>query len=239
MERNGRRTSRPLRLGPGSVPTRDQVTMPAQHRVRAYQQPQPTQHLRPHTVDQRRQDRPVGQGEPHLLPTQLTFQHGDMMPQRQDFDVLVPIAHRKKTQHRERVRHRQVRQSQQHSRPSCRGGHLPRRRSEVTNHHHARTQRSTSTPLTCMDEVFGRHTVERQRTSSGSRFPVGRSSLPGRRCARARSGAPTQMGAACAALLDVALGPQHRSSRLASPLAIRVYGPFRRSMTPRPVRACP
>jgi len=69
----------PLRPGPGSVPSSDQVTVPAQHRVRAYQQPQPMQRLRPQAVQQRRQDRPVGCGEPRLLPAQLAFQHGDLM----------------------------------------------------------------------------------------------------------------------------------------------------------------
>jgi hypothetical protein len=34
------------------------------------------------------------------------------------------IAHRKKTQDRERIRHRQIGQSQQHSRSSCRDEHL-------------------------------------------------------------------------------------------------------------------
>jgi hypothetical protein len=71
--------TRPLRLGPGSVPTRDQAIVPAQHRLRPYQQPQPMQHLWPQTVQQRRQDRSVGCGEPHLLPAQLAFQHGDLM----------------------------------------------------------------------------------------------------------------------------------------------------------------
>jgi hypothetical protein len=79
MERTVGGTARPLRLGPGSVPTRDQAMVPAQHRLRPYQQPQPMQHLRPQTVQQRRQDRSVRCGEPNLLPAQLAFQHGDLM----------------------------------------------------------------------------------------------------------------------------------------------------------------
>jgi hypothetical protein len=46
------------------------------------------------------------------------------MPQGEDLGVLVPIAHRKKTQDRERIRHRQVDQSQQHSWSSCRDDQL-------------------------------------------------------------------------------------------------------------------
>jgi hypothetical protein len=38
----------------------------------------------------------------------LAFRNRDLMPQDEDLGVLVPIAHRKKTQDRERVRHRQI-----------------------------------------------------------------------------------------------------------------------------------
>lgn len=40
------------------------------------------------------------------------------------------------TQHRERVRHHRVRQSQQHSRPSCHGGCLPLGRYQVADHYY-------------------------------------------------------------------------------------------------------
>jgi hypothetical protein len=60
----GRRPTRPLGPGPGSVPCSDQVTVPAQHRVRAYQQPHPTQRLRLQPVQQRRQQGPIRQREP-------------------------------------------------------------------------------------------------------------------------------------------------------------------------------
>jgi len=47
---------------------------------------------------------PTGpQGEAHLLPVQLALQHRDLVAQDQDLGVLVPIAHGKETQHRERV----------------------------------------------------------------------------------------------------------------------------------------
>jgi hypothetical protein len=55
-----------------------------------------------------------------LLIAQLAFQDRDLMPQGKDLHVLVPIAHGKKPQGRERGRHRQVGQSPQHSRTSCR-----------------------------------------------------------------------------------------------------------------------
>jgi hypothetical protein len=55
---------------------------------------------------------------------QLAFQYRDLVAQDQDLGVLVLIAHRNKTHDRERVRHSQVGQSQQHSRSSCRDDHL-------------------------------------------------------------------------------------------------------------------
>jgi hypothetical protein len=63
-------------------------------------------------------------GEPDLHPAQLAFQNRDLMPQDEDLHVLVPIAHRKKTQYRKRVHRCQVGQSQQHDRPSCPDNHL-------------------------------------------------------------------------------------------------------------------
>ena len=43
---HSRRPPPPPRFGPGSVPPFDQVAVPPQHRVRAYQQPHPAQRLR-------------------------------------------------------------------------------------------------------------------------------------------------------------------------------------------------
>jgi hypothetical protein len=103
------------------VPTCDQVPVPAQHRVRPHQQSYPVKCLWSHAVQQRCQEGAVGPGEPHLPAVQPAFQHRDLMTQNQDLGVLVPVAYRKKTQQRERVRHGQVGQSQQHSRSSCRG----------------------------------------------------------------------------------------------------------------------
>ena len=67
-------------------------------------------------------DRP---GEPDPVVAGLALRHRDLMAQGEDFRVLVPIAHRDKAQHGERVRHGQVSRSQQHDRPSCRGGRQP------------------------------------------------------------------------------------------------------------------
>jgi hypothetical protein len=116
--------------------TGDQVTVPAQHCVRTHQQPHPAQRGRRQAVQQRGQQRPVGRGEPHLLPAQLTFQHRELMTQHEDLSVLVPIARRKQAQDREGVRYRQVGQSQQHSRPSCRDDQLQHSRSEPINQYH-------------------------------------------------------------------------------------------------------
>ena len=60
----------------------DQVAVPAQHRVRAHQQPQPAQHVARQPVQQRGQERPVSRVEPHPLLAQLAFQHRDLMAQR-------------------------------------------------------------------------------------------------------------------------------------------------------------
>jgi hypothetical protein len=102
-----------------------EIAVPAQHRVGAYQQPHAAQHGARQPVQQRRQERPITGIEPHLLGAQLPLQHRKLMPQRENLDVLVAIAHRQQTQKRERVRDTQVRQSQQHGRPSCRGKHQP------------------------------------------------------------------------------------------------------------------
>jgi hypothetical protein len=63
-------------------------------------------------VQQRRQERPITRVKPRPLLAQLPLQHRDLMAQRQDFHVLVPVAHRQQAQHGERVRHTQVGQSQ-------------------------------------------------------------------------------------------------------------------------------
>ncbi|MCS7484128.1 hypothetical protein ACFFQW_29005 [Umezawaea endophytica] len=49
-------------------------------------------------VQQRREERPIGGEEPQLSCAQLAFQDGDLVPQHQDFYVLVPVAHGKQAQ---------------------------------------------------------------------------------------------------------------------------------------------
>jgi len=45
-------------------------------------------------VEQGGQEHPVGRAEPRTGFTQLPFQDLDLVPQRQDLHVLVPVAHR-------------------------------------------------------------------------------------------------------------------------------------------------
>lgn len=72
------------------MPAPDKVTVPAQHHLRTHQQSHPAKRLGRQTVQQRRQERPVGPGEPHLLPAQLTFQYRELMTQHQNLSVFVP-----------------------------------------------------------------------------------------------------------------------------------------------------
>ncbi|MFJ8026109.1 hypothetical protein [Streptomyces sp. NPDC096311] len=100
---------------------RDQIAVPAQHRVRTHHQPNPVQHLGGQAVRQRCQERAIAWREPNPLATEVALQHRDLMAQGEDLCVLVPIAHGQQAQHGERGRHGQVGQSQQHDRSSCRG----------------------------------------------------------------------------------------------------------------------
>ena len=97
------------------MPAGDQVAVPAQHGLRPDQQPEPAQHVAGERVQQRGQQRPVSRSEPDLLAAQLPLQDRDLMAESEDLGVLVPVAHRQQPQQRERVRHAEVRQSQQHS----------------------------------------------------------------------------------------------------------------------------
>ena len=83
---------------PCRVPARQQIPVPAQHRLGPDQQPEPAQHVAWEPVQQGGQERPVARAEPRPGRTQLPLQHRDLMTQRQDFHVLVPVAHRKQPQ---------------------------------------------------------------------------------------------------------------------------------------------
>ncbi|MEE4599218.1 hypothetical protein V2J94_46730 [Streptomyces sp. DSM 41524] len=69
-------------------------------------------------VEQRCQERAVGQREANALLAELAFQHGDLVAQGEDLRVLVPVGHRQQAQHPERVCHAQVSQPQKHGRSS-------------------------------------------------------------------------------------------------------------------------
>ncbi len=77
---------------------REQVPVPAQHRLRAYQQPDPTKRLHRDPVQQCREERPVAGREAWPGLAQLAFQDRDLVAQRQNLHVLVPIAHGQQAQ---------------------------------------------------------------------------------------------------------------------------------------------
>ncbi|WP_406425455.1 hypothetical protein OH809_43410 [Streptomyces sp. NBC_00873] len=56
------------------MPARDEITVPAQQRVRPHQQSHPAQHLSRQALEQRGQERPVTRVEPDPLPVQLPLQ---------------------------------------------------------------------------------------------------------------------------------------------------------------------
>jgi hypothetical protein len=55
---------------------------------------------------------PIRRGEPHLLTPQLSLEDGDLVAQSEDLRVFGPVAHRQRPQHRQRIRHAEVRQLQ-------------------------------------------------------------------------------------------------------------------------------
>jgi hypothetical protein len=69
-----------------------QVAMPAQHCVRADQQPYVLQRRPGQRVEQGGEPGPVGRFESDPLPTELALQHRKLMPQGQDLGVLVTVA---------------------------------------------------------------------------------------------------------------------------------------------------
>jgi hypothetical protein len=104
----------------------DQVAVPAQHRLRAHQQPDLVQHAARESVQQGRQEGPVGGSEPDpvTLSVQLPLEDRYLVAQGQDLYVLGSVAPRQQPQHCQPVRHGEVRQSKQHSKASLPiGGH--------------------------------------------------------------------------------------------------------------------
>lgn len=112
---HGPGASRSLRAGTSRVAAREQIPVPAQYGVRAYQQSYPAQQVPRQPVQHGRVERAITRGEPHSFLAELAFQDHDLMAQREELRVPVPIGHRQQAQHREGVRHGQVSQSQQHN----------------------------------------------------------------------------------------------------------------------------
>jgi hypothetical protein len=75
------------------VPVDDQVAVPAQYGLRTDQQPNAAQHVARQPVQQRGRKRPISRGEPDPLAMQVPFEDGDLMPEREDFRVLVTVIH--------------------------------------------------------------------------------------------------------------------------------------------------
>ncbi|WP_426513390.1 hypothetical protein ACPPVO_23920 [Dactylosporangium sp. McL0621] len=97
-----------------------QVAVPAQDGVRSHQQPQSVQYLAGQGREKSGEENPVLGCELHPVSAELPLQDGDLMPQRQNLHVLVPVPHRQQPQRGERVRDSQISQAQQHERASCR-----------------------------------------------------------------------------------------------------------------------
>jgi hypothetical protein len=102
------------------VPAGDQVAVPAQHGLRADQQPQGAQDIAGQPVQQGGEPGPVSPGEADLLAALLPFEDRELMPQRQDLGIVAPVAHRQQPQQYEGVGHAEVGQSKQHNGPSWR-----------------------------------------------------------------------------------------------------------------------
>jgi hypothetical protein len=90
------------------------------------------------SVQERGEEGPVGGGEPDLVAVQLSFEHRDLVAEKQDLGVLGAVAHRQQPQQREGVGHAEVGQSEEHDDTSSR---RDRRRSAATSRH-----RPTCTP---------------------------------------------------------------------------------------------
>jgi hypothetical protein len=78
------------------MPSLEKIAVPVQDRVRTYQQQEIPQFLPRQMVEQACEDHAVGVGERGLAD--LALQHQQLMPQRQDLEVFVPITHRQQAQ---------------------------------------------------------------------------------------------------------------------------------------------
>jgi hypothetical protein len=92
----------------------EQVTMPAQDRVRPYQQQELAQLLPREAVEQACEHHAIRVGEPGFAD--LALQDEELVAQGEDLDVLGTVAQGQEPQQREGVRHSEVGQAQQHDR---------------------------------------------------------------------------------------------------------------------------
>jgi hypothetical protein len=92
----------------------EQVAVSAQHRVRAYRQQEVSQPVHREVVEQAGEDGAVGVGEGGFAD--LAFQDQWLVPERQDLDVLLAVAHRQEAQERQGVGRSEVGEAQQHER---------------------------------------------------------------------------------------------------------------------------
>jgi hypothetical protein len=95
---NGARPARAPAAGTCRVAARQQVPVPAQHRLGPHQQLESAKHIPWEPVQQGGQERPVARAEPRPDLAQVPLQHRDLVTQRQDLHLLVPVAQRKQPQ---------------------------------------------------------------------------------------------------------------------------------------------
>jgi hypothetical protein len=81
-------------------------------------------------VQERGEQRPVSRTESRPRATELPLQYSDLMPQGEDLEVFVSVAHREQAEHGKGVCQAKVGQSQQHSPSSCRDDHPAMRTDE-------------------------------------------------------------------------------------------------------------
>jgi hypothetical protein len=98
-----------------------QIAVPAQDRVRPYQQPQAAQLLHRQAVEQTSEEEAVLHRESG--PGALALQ--ELVPQDQDLGLHLAPGHRQQAYEGERVRDGEVGQTQQHGSASSQGPHSP------------------------------------------------------------------------------------------------------------------
>lgn len=108
----GARSTGTFGAGGLGVAAAKQVAVPAQQCVGGDDQLESTKLSSGEAVQERGEQRAVRPGEARLID--LPLQHSQLMAQRQDFSVLVAVAHRQEPDQGENARQGQVRQSQQH-----------------------------------------------------------------------------------------------------------------------------